>query len=139
MAVPTALNHNELYLHDQGKGNCPLAFRDANIALLLELLLVQQLEGKPPIYRGEISGWTETGANRVEFYLTDEQIGLNSSMDNPLSADAVAEFLKKEECDWLYNHVRQICHGKETESDRLRHKVRREMKEKVCQALDEMP
>jgi hypothetical protein len=99
LAVPTALNHNELYLHGQGKGNYSLAFRDANIALLLELLLVQQLEGKPPVYRGEISGWTETGANRVEFYLTDKQIGLNRSMDNPLSADAVADYPKKAEMD----------------------------------------
>ena len=138
LAMPGALNHKELYLHDQGNGNYPLAFRDANLAVLLELLLVQQLEGKSPVYRGEISGWAETGPNRVEFYLKDKQIGLNVSIDNPLSADAVAEFLKKAEMDWLYSNIRQICHEKETEPDRLHQKVRREMKEKVSQALDEM-
>ena len=90
------------------------------------------------MYRGEISGWAETGPNRVEFYLKDKQIGLNVSIDNPMSADAVAEFLKKAEMDWLYNNIRQICHEKETEPDRLHQKVRREMKEKVSQALDEM-
>jgi hypothetical protein len=138
LAMPGVLNHNELYLHDQGNGNYALAFRDANLAVLLELLLVQQLEGKPPVYRGEISGWAETGPNRVEYYLKDKQIGLNVSIDNPMSADAVAEFLKKAEMDWLYSHIRQICHEKETEPDRLHQKVRREMKEKVSHALDEM-
>ena len=59
-------------------------------------------------------------------------------MDNPMSADSVAEFLKKAEMDWLYSHIRQICHEKETGPDRLHQKVRREMKEKVSQALDEM-
>jgi hypothetical protein len=138
LSVPAVLNHNELYLHDQGNGNYSLSYREANLAVLLEILLADNLEEKPPVYRGEITGWAETGPNRVEFMLKDRHGGSGVCLDNPLSADGVVEFLKRAELDWIYSHIRQICREKTTESDRLHQKVRREMKEKVSQALDEI-
>lgn len=124
------LNHNELYLHDHGNGNYSISFRDTNLAILLEILPVQNLEGKSPVYRGEISGWAETGANRVEFILKDKQGGSGIELNDPLSADTVVEFLKKVEMDWIYAQIRQTCHEKAGETDRLY--------QKVSEALDDI-
>ncbi len=135
--IPAVLNHNELYLHDHGNGNYSISFRDANIAVLLEILLVRNLGGKTPVYRGEISGWAETGPNRVEFILKDKRGGTGIALNDPLSADSVVEFLKKAEMDWIYTQIRKSCHEKAGETDRLHQKVRREMKRKVSEALDE--
>jgi hypothetical protein len=138
LAIPAVLNHNELYIHDQGNGNFSLSYRDANLAILLEILLVHTLEEKSFLYRGEISGWAETGPNRVEFLLKDKQYEPGMSLDNPLSAGTVMEFLKKAELDSLYTQIRKICQEKAAEPDRLHQKVRREMKQKVSQALDDV-
>ena len=135
--IPAVLNHNELYLHDHGNGNYSISFRDANLAVLLEILLVQNLEGKAPVYRGEISGWAETGPYRVEFTLKDNQGGSGITLNDPLSAEAVVKFLKKAEMDWIYTQIRKSCHEKTGETDRLHQKVRREIKRKVSEALDE--
>ena len=124
------LNHNELHQHDHGNGNYSISFRDVNLAVLVEILLVQNLEGKSPVYWGEISGWAETGPNRVEFFLKDKQGGSGIALNDPLSAEAVVEFLKKAEMDWIHVQIRQTCHEKAGETDRRHQKVRREMKRK---------
>lgn len=135
-AEPSVLNHNELYLRDHGNGDYSVSFRDRSLGFLLEILPVQSLEGKPRLYRGEISGWAETGPYRVSFFLKDRQEVHGKELSDPLQAGAVAEFLKKAELDQIYSWIRQACEAKASESDHLRQRVEREMREKVSQALD---
>jgi len=52
------------------------------------------------------------------------------ALNDPLSAEAVVEFLKKAEMDWIHVQIRQTCHEKAGETDRRHQKVRREMKRK---------
>lgn len=87
-------------------------------------------------YRGEISGWAEAGPNRIEFFLKDKQGGSGIALNDPLSAEAVVEFLKKAEMDWIHAQIRQTCHEKAGATNRLHQKVRREMKRKVSEAPD---
>jgi hypothetical protein len=136
-SAPAVLNHNELYLQSHDNRNYSISFRDPNIAFLLEILLVQEIEGKPPVYRGEISGWAESGASRVNFFLKDKQAAPTIELKGPIQAGAAANFLKKTEIETIYTRIRQACEEKAGEMDRLQQKVEREMKQKVSEALDE--
>ena len=134
---PGVLNHNELYVHDHGNGNYSISFRDAGIAFLLEILLVRNVEDRPPVYRGEISGWAETGPNRVNFFLRDGQQVSGLELRDPPAAGAVHEFLRRAEMETTYLGIRKACTEKEGETDRLRQRVEREIKQRVSEALDE--
>jgi hypothetical protein len=134
---PGVLNHNELYVHDHGNGNFSISFRDAGIGFLLEILLVRDAEGRPPVYRGEISGWAETGPNRVNFLLRDRLDASRVELRDTQAAGAVSEFLRRAEMEPTYLGIRQACTAKEGETDRLRQRVEREIKQRVSEALDE--
>lgn len=136
-SIPGVLNHGELYVQDHGNGNYTVSYRDGGIAFLFEILLVQELQGTAPIYRGEVSGWAETGPNRVDFFLQDRREALGRGVTDPRQAGVAAAFLKESEMEGLYARIRRACEAKAGETDRLLEKVEREMKQKVSEALDE--
>ncbi|MBN1837232.1 MAG: hypothetical protein JW820_15350 [Spirochaetales bacterium] len=135
--VPGVLNHGELYVQDHGNGNYTVSYRDSGLAFLFEILPVQELQGRPPVYRGEISGWAETGPSRVEYFLEDEREVIGGELSGPGQAAVVAAFLKKAELEGVYARIRQACEAKAGETERLVKKVEREMRQKVSDALDE--
>jgi len=137
-SAPAVLNHNELYIENHGNDNYSISFRDRSVAFLLEIMLVQHLQGKPPLYRGRLSGWAETGPNRVNFLLEDKHEVSGIEFKDPIQAVVAAEFLKKAEMETIYTQIRQAGEAKAGETDRLRQKVEQEMKQKVSDALDEV-
>ena len=92
----------------------------------------------PPLYRGEVSGWAETGPSRVDFFLEDAREVRGGEVKDAPQAGAVAAFLKKAELEEIYARIRQACEAKAGETDQLLRKVEEEMKQKVSDALDEV-
>lgn len=128
---PASPNHGELYVVDHDYGNYSLSFRDRSLGLMLHVSLYQPLEAAGLMYSGEVTGWAEAGINRVAFALKDRRpVGAESSA-------AAAAFLEAAGLAGIYERMLRACREKATEAQRLQQKVEHEMKQAVCDALDE--
>jgi hypothetical protein len=134
---PAVLNHNELYLQDRGMGNYSVSYREKSLGFLFELLLLQQIGDKPPRYRGEISGWAESGINRAGFSLKDRPGPTGGEPSGASTGPAAAAFLQKTGLTQLYTRIGRLCEEKSQETVQLQQRVEREIKRQVSKALDE--